>query len=62
MLVADFFNLDKSLISSVNSNNMNQKELRPLNTSFVCDKIIKNLDIELFPVIESFKKMDLENG
>ena len=62
MLVADFFNLDKSLICSVNTNNMNQKELRPLNTSFVCDKIIKNLDIELFPVIESFKKMDLSNG
>ncbi|NJN41758.1 MAG: NAD(P)-dependent oxidoreductase [Flammeovirgaceae bacterium] len=40
---ADFFNLDKSLISATNSNTFKQDAERPLKTGFIIDKAKKDL-------------------
>lgn len=41
--VADFWNLDKSLINPISSNSLNQAAKRPVKTGFVLDKTIKEL-------------------
>lgn len=42
--VADFFKLDKSLISPVSSNVLGAKAKRPVKTGFILNKAIKDLD------------------
>ena len=51
--IADFYGLDKSLISPVKSSSLNQPAKRPPYTGFIIDKAIKDLD---------FKPHTLEEG
>ncbi|RYF96747.1 MAG: NAD(P)-dependent oxidoreductase, partial [Chitinophagaceae bacterium] len=41
--VADYWNLDKSLISEISSESLNQTARRPVKTGFVLDKAITEL-------------------
>ena len=41
--VADFFHLDKSIISTVSSDTLNQTAKRPPKTGFILDKAIRDL-------------------
>src|SRR5690606_10818040 len=42
--VADFWNLDKSLIKPISSDRLNQAAKRPKKTGFILDKAINKLD------------------
>ncbi|MNR20092.1 hypothetical protein D3C85_1369180 [compost metagenome] len=41
--VADYWNLDKSLISEISAETLNQSAKRPVRTGFVLDKTIRDL-------------------
>ena len=62
LLIAEYFKLQKELINPIKTNELKQNQLRPLNTTFTCDKIKQNLDVELYSIIESFKNMNFSNG
>ena len=57
--IADFFNFDNNLIIPISSENLNQKERRPINTTLDCSKIQKALDIEIYSINDSFHQMVL---
>ena len=44
--VADYFNLDKSLMSEVSSSTLNQSAARPLRTGFILDKATRYLNYQ----------------
>ena len=56
--VADFYNLDKSLILPVTSASLNQPAPRPLSTGFDITKAKKDLDFNPVDFLEGIKIMD----
>ena len=56
--VADFYNLDKSLILPVTSASLNQSATRPLSTGFDITKARKDLDFNPVDFLEGIKIMD----
>ena len=56
--VADFYNLDKSLILPVTSASLNQSATRPLSTGFDITKAKKDLDFNPVDFLEGIKIMD----
>ena len=56
--VADFYNLDKSLIQSVNTSSLNQPAKRPLKTGFIIDKARKDLNYSPVDFKEGILIMD----
>ena len=44
--VADYFNLDKSLMTEVSSSTLNQSAVRPKRTGFILDKAIRDLNYQ----------------
>ena len=56
--VADFYNLDKSLILPVTSASLNQPATRPLSTGFDITKAKKDLDFNPVNFLEGIKIMD----
>jgi dTDP-4-dehydrorhamnose reductase len=56
--VADFYNLDKSLILPVTSASLNQPATRPLSTGFDITKAKKDLDFNPVDFLEGIKIMD----
>lgn len=44
--VADFWNLDKSLIKEISAETLNQTAKRPVRTGFILDKTIRDLDYQ----------------
>ena len=56
--VADFYNLDKSLILPVTSVSLNQSATRPLSTGFDITKAKKDLDFNPVDFLEGIKIMD----
>ena len=56
--VADFYNLDKSLILPVTSASLNQSATRPLSTGFDITKAKKDLEFNPVDFLEGIKIMD----
>ena len=56
--VADFYNLDKSLILPVTSASLNQSATRPLSTGFDITKARKDLEFNPVDFLEGIKIMD----
>ena len=56
--IADFYNLDKSLILPVTSASLNQSATRPLSTGFDITKAKKDLDFNPVDFLEGIKIMD----
>ena len=56
--VADFYNLDKTLILPVTSASLNQSATRPLSTGFDITKAKKDLDFNPVDFLEGIKIMD----
>lgn len=57
-IVADFYNLDKSLISAVSSETLNQPAKRPPKTGFIIDKAKRDLDYKPLSYEEALKVLD----
>ena len=57
-LVADFYNLDKSLINPISTLSLNQPAKRPLVTGFIIDKAIKDLGYNPVDFLEGITIMD----
>ena len=62
LIVADFFQLDKSFIRPVSSDELNQPAKRPPVTGFIIDKAVKELDFHPRTFLEglSYIKKQLE--
>lgn len=58
MQVADFWNLDKSLIQPISSQALNQEAKRPLKTGFVLDKAIHMLGYKPHSFLEGLEIVD----
>lgn len=56
--VADFYELDKSLIQRISSASLNQTAKRPVRTGFILDKSIKELGYQPHSFLEGLKIMD----
>jgi len=56
--VADYWSLDKSIISEISSESLNQSAKRPIKTGFVLDKTIKDLDYKPHSFEEGLKIVD----
>lgn len=56
--VADYWSLDKSIISEISSLSLNQSAKRPIKTGFVLDKTIKDLDYKPSSFNEGLKIVD----
>lgn len=56
--VADFWGLDRSLISEIDSSSLAQRAKRPPITGFVIDKAIKNLDYQPHQLEEGLAVLD----
>ncbi|WP_421944827.1 SDR family oxidoreductase [Pedobacter sp.] len=56
--VADYWSLDKSIISEISSASLNQSAKRPIKTGFVLDKTIKDLDYKPHSFNEGLKIVD----
>ncbi len=50
--VADYFNLDKSLLTEVSSSTLNQSAARPKRTGFILDKAIRDLNYQPHSFVE----------
>ena len=57
-LVADFYNLDKSLINPISTSSLNQPAKRPLVTGFIIDKAIKDFGYDPVDFLEGITIMD----
>lgn len=57
-LVADFYNLDKSLIRPISSKSLNQEAKRPLKTGFILNKAINVLGYGPHSFTEGMEKVD----
>ena len=53
--IADVFKLDKALISSLTTNELNQAAPRPLRSGFILDKIKNDLSLETMNIDQSLK-------
>ena len=62
--VADFWNLDKSLIQPVSSATLNQDAKRPMKTGFILDKAIKDLGYQPHSFMEGLEiqRRQMESG
>lgn len=62
--IAEIFNLDSALIKEITSENLVQKAPRPMNSSFVIDKLYNNLSWQPQNVEQAlaFLKTELEKG
>ncbi len=58
--VADYWKLDKSLITPSKSNTLNQPAKRPLHTGFVIDKAKHDLGYNPHSFIEGLQKVDVQ--
>jgi dTDP-4-dehydrorhamnose reductase len=56
--VADFYQLDKSLIQSISTASLNQTAKRPVKTGFILDKSINELGYQPHSFLEGLKIMD----
>lgn len=56
--VADYWSLDKSIISEISSDSLNQTAKRPVKTGFVLDKTIRDLDYKPHSFEEGLKMVD----
>lgn len=56
--VADFWQLDKSLIKPISSESLNQKAKRPAKTGFILDKTIRELGYQPHSFIEGLSILD----
>ena len=56
--VADYWELDQSIISEISSVSLNQVAKRPIKTGFVLDKTIKDLDYKPHSFEEGLKMVD----
>lgn len=56
--VADYWSLDKSIISEISSESLNQSAKRPIKTGFVLDKTIKHLNYKPHSFNEGLKIVD----
>jgi dTDP-4-dehydrorhamnose reductase len=56
--VADFWRLDKNLITELSSASLNEKDKRPMRTGFVLDKAIKELGYAPHSFAEGLAMMD----
>ncbi|MBN8703181.1 MAG: SDR family oxidoreductase [Bacteroidetes bacterium] len=56
--VADFWNLDKSLVTPIKSNTLNQAAKRPPRTGFILDKARKDLNYNPHSFSEGLKILD----
>jgi len=56
--VADYWSLDKSIISEISSESLNQSAKRPIKTGFVLDKTIKDLEYKPHSFEEGLKIVD----
>ncbi|RZK35518.1 MAG: SDR family oxidoreductase, partial [Pedobacter sp.] len=56
--VADFYNLDKSLINEVSAATLNQAAKRPLKTGFILDKAMTELNYHPHSFEEGLEMMD----
>ena len=56
--VADFWQLDKSLIKPISSESLNQKAKRPAKTGFILDKTIRELGYQPHAFIEGLSILD----
>lgn len=63
-LLAEVFNLDKSLISAIKTADLNQKAPRPLNSGFILQKAKSELNLDFMTTRESLEllKKQLQNG
>jgi len=59
--VANFFNLDKSLIIPVSTSELDEKAKRPPKTGFILDKAIKDLDYSPHTFEEGLGKLKMKN-
>jgi dTDP-4-dehydrorhamnose reductase len=58
--VADFFQLNKSVIQSIKSSSLNQAAKRPPRTGFILDKAIRELNYQPISFEEGLKKISME--
>lgn len=58
LAVADFYDLDKTLINPISSASLNQAAIRPLKTGFILHKSIKNLGYKPHSFSNGLKIMD----
>jgi|SRR5690606_19539006 len=56
--VADFWNLDKSLITAIQAKDIGQEQNRPKKTGFILDKAKRELDYSPTPFIKSLKEIE----
>lgn len=56
--VADYWSLDKSIISEISSESLNQSAKRPVKTGFVLDKTIRDLDYKPHSFEEGLRIVD----
>jgi dTDP-4-dehydrorhamnose reductase len=56
--VADFWQLDKSLVNIVSSQTLNQPAKRPAKTGFILDKAVKELGFKPRTFREGLKVID----
>lgn len=56
--VADFWKLDKSLVTPIKTNTLNQAAKRPPRTGFILDKAVKDLGYEPHTFIEGLAVLD----
>ncbi|WP_231490445.1 NAD(P)-dependent oxidoreductase [Pedobacter sp. Leaf170] len=56
--VADYWSLNKSILSEISSESLNQSAKRPVKTGFVLDKTIKDLDYKPHSFEEGLKIVD----
>ena len=58
--IADVFNLDRSLIEEIKTIELGQKALRPMNSSFILEKLENALDWLPSKLVEALKKLKIE--
>jgi dTDP-4-dehydrorhamnose reductase len=62
MRIADYFGLDKSLVQSIKTEELNQKAKRPLKSGLLIQKARAELDYKPHSINDSFAKMKSELG
>jgi len=60
--IADIFNLDRSLIEEVTTAQLGQTAKRPMNSSFILDKLANSIDWLPGNIDRSLKKLKLQFG
>jgi len=60
--IADVFNLDKSLIEEITTAQLGQAAKRPMNSSFILDKLANAIDWLPGNIEQSLRKLKLQKG